>query len=92
MCNFYKKMNHLFGSFGVYLTVISILVLIGSFIYSFFYTTFVPSSDFYFDINSISAYIIFWVVLFAAGKIMADKAPNSVFNFEDKKDIGKTDE
>ena len=51
MCKFYKNMNHFFHSFGIFLTVISILVLIGSFIYGFFYTMFFQDND-YVDFNS----------------------------------------
>ncbi len=88
MCNFYKNMNHFFGRLGVYLTVISILVLIGYLIFGFFYGLFSSNSDFYLDLNSILAYITFWGILLATGKSMADKAPNSVFNFKDRKDSG----
>ena len=52
MCKFYKNMNHFFHIFGIFLIVISILVLIGSFIYGFFYTMFFQDND-YVDFNSV---------------------------------------
>ena len=77
-------MNHFFHSFGIFLTVISILVLIGSFIYGFFYTMFFQDND-YVDFNSFLIYIAFLAILFATGKSMASKSSNSVFELENNK-------
>ena len=84
MCQFYKNMNHFFHSFGIFLIVISILVLIGSFIYGFFYTMFFQDND-YVDFNSFLIYIAFLAILFATGKSMASKSSNSVFELENNK-------
>lgn len=92
MCNFYKKMNHFFGRLGVNLVAISILVLIGSFIFSLFYSIFFMDKDLYVNFNSILLYIAFWGILLVTGQKLASKAPNSVFKFKDKKDVGITDE
>ncbi|WP_198304530.1 hypothetical protein [Arcobacter vandammei] len=93
MCNFYKNMNHFFGSLGVTLVVVSILVLIGSFIFSLFYAMFFAPDDLYVNINIVLSYIAFWGVLLVSGEKMASKAPNSVFKFKDnKKDMSIADE
>ena len=84
MCKSYKNMNHFFHNFGIFLTVISILVLIGSFIYGFFYTMFFQDND-YVDFNSVLIYIAFWAILLATGKSMASKSSNSVFELENNK-------
>ena len=84
MCKFYKNMNQFFHSFGIFLIVISILVLIGSFIYGFFYTMFFQDND-YVDFNSFLIYIAFLAILFATGKSMASKSSNSVFELENNK-------
>ena len=84
MCKFYKNMNHFFHSFGIFLIVISILVLIGSFIYGFFYTMFFQDND-YVDFNSFLIYIAFLAILLATGKSMASKSSNSVFELENNK-------
>ena len=89
MCQFYKNMNHFFHSFGIFLIVISILVLIGSFIYGFFYTMFFQDND-YVDFNSFLIYIAFLAILLATGKSMASKSSNSVFELENnKKEVGE---
>ena len=89
MCKFYKNMNHFFHSFGIFLTVISMLVLIGSFIYGFFYTMFFQDND-YVDFNSVLIYIAFLAILLATGKSMASKSSNSVFELENnKKEVGE---
>ena len=92
MCNFYKKMNHFFGRLGVNLVAISILVLIGSFIFSLFYAMFFMDKDLYVNFNSVLLYIAFWGVLLVTGQKLASKAPNSVFKFKDNKNRGSTDE
>ena len=84
MCKFYKNMNHFFHSFGIFLTVISILVLIGSFIYGFFYTLFFQDND-YMDFNSDLIYIAFWAILLATGESIVSKSSNSVFELENNK-------
>ena len=92
MCKFYKNMNHFFHSFGIFLTVISILVLIGSFIYGFFYTMFF-FFFFYVYFNSVLIYIAFLAILLATGKSMASKSSNSLFELENnKKGIGIANE
>ena len=78
MCKFDKNMNHFFHIFGIFLIVISILVLIGSFIYGFFYTMFFQDND-YVDFNSVLIYIAFLAILLATGKSIASKSSNSVF-------------
>ncbi|WP_198304212.1 hypothetical protein [Arcobacter vandammei] len=92
MCNFYKNMNHFFGSLGVTLVVVSILVLIGSFILSLFYAMFFAPDDLYVNINMVLLYIVFWGVLLVTGQKLASKAPNSVFRFKDNKSTSSTDE
>ena len=92
ICKFYKNMNHFFHSFGIFLTVISILVLIGSFIYGFFYTMFFQD-NYYVDFNSVLVYIAFWAILLATGKSMVYKSSNSLFELENnKKGIGIANE
>ena len=92
MCKFYKNMNHFFHSFGIFLTVISMLVLIGSFIYGFFYTMFFQDNE-YVDFNSVLIYIAFWAILLATGKSMVYKSSNSLFELENnKKGIGIANE
>ena len=89
MCKFYKNKNHFFHSFGIFLTVISILVLIGSFVYSFFYTLFFQY-NYYVDFNSVLIYIAFWAILLASGESIVSKSSNSVFELENnKKDSGE---
>ncbi len=92
MCQFYKNMNHFFHSFGIFLIVISILVLIGSFIYGFFYTMFFQDND-YVDFNIFLIYIAFLAILLATGKSMSSKSSNSLFELENnKKGIGIANE
>ena len=60
------------------------MVLIGSFIYGFFYTMFFQDND-YVDFNSFLIYIAFLAILLATGKSMASKSSNSVFELENNK-------
>ena len=85
-------MNHFFHSFGIFLTVISILVFIGSFIYGFFYTLFFQGND-YVDFNSVLVYIAFWAILLATRKSIVSKSSNSLFELtNNKKDSGIANE
>ena len=89
MCNFYKNMNKYISQLGELLFVISILVLVASFIFSMFYLIFFYNEDEYLDFNNGLLYIGFWVVLLAVGVKIVDKSPNSFLKSDSKDDITK---
>ena len=89
MCNFYKSMNKYISQLGELLFVISILVLVASFIFSMFYLIFFYNEDEYLDFNNGLLYIGFWVVLLAVGVKIVDKSPNSFLKSDSKDDITK---
>lgn len=92
MCNLYKSMNKYISQLGELLLVISILVLLFSFIMSFFYVFFFYNEEKYFDIYNAIAYIGFWVVLLAIGVKIIDKSPNSFLKSDSKETKSKKEE
>ncbi len=92
MCNFYKSMNKYISQLGELLFVISILVLVASFIFSMFYLIFFYNEDEYLDFNNGLLYIGFWVVLLAVGVKIVDKSPNSFLKSDSKETKSKKEE
>ena len=92
MCNFYKSMNKYISQLGELLFVISILVLVASFIFSMFYLIFFYNEDEYLDFNNGLLYIGFWIVLLAVGVKIVDKSPNSFLKSDSKETKSKKEE